>query len=332
MKRRAFVAGMAAAVTVPRLAQAQQSGKVYRVGAILTTTPIAEMEGPDPIHLPFRAFVHTLRKMGYIEGRNLILDRRSAEGAFERIADIAAELISYEPDALMAVSSVVVQRARRVTSTVPIVQVTGYDPVAMGLAQSVAGSGTNVTGLTTTPAPDVEAKRLQLLTELVPKATRIAFLGMKSDWDSSWGRRVRDAARALRVTIFYAEHQPNTYEHAFAVIERERANAVYLAANAPNWQHRRLIAGFAQRNGLPTTSALRDYAEVGGLMSYGFDVLDNFRRAAGYIDKILKGVSPGELPIEQPRKFAFVINLKTAKALGLTIPQSLLARADEVIE
>jgi putative ABC transport system substrate-binding protein len=333
MDRRHFLlTSLASALVQPLAVEAHRAGQVYRIGFILTTAPVAEMEGVDPVHDLFRAFVHALRGLGYVEGRNLRLDRRSAEGRFERLDDIVRELVSLNPDVLVAVSSAVTRRGYTVTSIVPIVQVTGFDPVAMGLAQSVARPGRNVTGLTTTPTPEIGAKRLQLLKEGVPTVTRIAFLGMQADWESRWAESVRRAGQALGVALIYAEHQPNAYDDAFALIQGQRANAVYVANNPPNWQHRRLIAEFGARSGLPTTSALRDYAEAGGLMSYGFDVVDNFRRAAGYVDKILKGAKPGELPIEQPTKFELVLNLKTARALGLTIPPSLLMHADQVIE
>ncbi len=279
-----------AAVTIfaaPRPAEAEQATKTYRVAFILTTTPVAEMTGPDPVHSLFRAFVHALRDLGYVEGRNLVLDRRSAEGKFERLDDIAAELVSLNTAVIVAVNSVVAQRVQKVTSTVPIVQVTGTDLVAVGLAQSLARPGGNVTGLTSTPTPEIEGKRLELLTGVAPAATRIAFLGMKGDWESPWGQSVRRAAHALGVTLVRAEHEPNNYTGAFALIERERANAIYLAANPPNWQHRRLIAQFAAKNKLPSTYMSRDYPEAGGLMSYGYYAIDNFRGAAQYVDKIL---------------------------------------------
>lgn len=319
-------------LVAPPASGAQSAGRVYRVGFILTTTPVAEMAGSDPVHQPFRAFVHTLRELGYQEGRNLVLERRSAEGQFERLGGITAELVALKSDALVAVSSAVAVRAQKVTRTVPIVQVTGYDPVALGLADSLARPGTNLTGLTTTPAPEIEAKRLELLKEVVPAATRIAFLGMKADWESRWGQDVRRAGEALGLTLIHAEHQPTAYTDAFGLIVRARVHAVYVAHNPPNWQHRRLIAEFAERSRLPTTHGLRDFPEAGGLMSYGFHVLDNFRRAAHYVDKILKGAKPGDLPIEQPAKFELVINVRTARAIGLEIPRAVLLRADHIIE
>jgi putative ABC transport system substrate-binding protein len=261
-----------------------------------------------------------------------ILERRSAEGKFERLGEIASELVNLKTDVIVAVNTMVVQRAHAVTTTVPIVQLTGTDPVLAGLAQSVAHPGGNVTGLTSTPSPEIEAKRLQLLKEVAPGATRIAFLGMKTDWESSWGQSVRRAAQALGVTLILAEHQPNDYTGAFALIERGRANAIYLAANPPNWQYRRLIADFATKNRLPSAYSTRAYAEVGGLMSYGSDLIENSRAAAQYVDKILKGAKPGDLPIEHPTKFELTLNVRTARAIGLSISQELLSRVDQLIQ
>jgi len=325
---------LAAAIifAAPLPADAEQVAKAYRVAFILTTTPVAEMKGPDPVHSLFRAFVHALRDLGYVEGHNLILERRSAEGRFERLEDITAELVNLKTDVIVAVNSTVVQRAENVTSTIPIIQVTGTDPVTFGLAKSLARPGGNVTGLTSTPTPEIEGKRLELLKGVAPAAKRIAFLGMKADWESPWGQSVRRAADALGVTLVRAEHEPNDYTGAFALIKRERADAIYLAANPPNWQHRGLIAQFAAKNRLPSTNMGRDYVEAGGLMSYGYSPVDNFRGAARYVDKILKGARPGDLPIEQPAKIELVINIKTARAIGLSISQELLLRADEVVK
>jgi len=330
---RAFLLIAAATIFASALpAQAEKAAKPYRVAFILTTTPVAEMKGPDPAHSLFRTFVHSLRDLGYVEGRNLFLERRSAEGRFERLGEIAAELVNLKTDVIVAINTPVVQRVHEVTSAIPIVQVTGTDLVAEGLAQSLARPGGNVTGLTSTPAPDIEGKRLEFLKEAAPAATRIAFLGMKSDWDSPWGQSVRSAAQALGVTLLRVEHQPNDYAQAFALITRERANAVYLAANPPNWQHRRSIAQFAAKNKLPSTYMSRDYVDAGGLMAYGYDAYENFRGAAQYVDKILKGAKPGDLPIEQPSRFELTINTKAARAIGLSIPRDLLLRANQIVE
>lgn len=331
--RRLLVLIAAAAISMGLpLSNAQQPAKTYRVGFILTTTPVAEMVGPDPVHRPFREFVHALRDLGYVEGRNLTLERRSAEGKFERLSDIAAELAASKTDVIVAINDFVAQRAHQATSTIPIVHVTGTDPVGLGLAQSLSRPGGNVTGLTMSPTPEIEAKRLELFKEAAPAAKRIGFLGLNGDWDSPSGQSVRRAARALGVRLVRVDHRPNDYTAAFAQIARERIDALYLASNPPNWQHRREIAEFAARNRLPSTYAVRDYPEAGGLMSYGYDLRENSRRAAQYVDKILKGAKPGDLPIEEPTKFELVINASTARAMGLAIPRTLALRADQILE
>ena len=311
---------------------AQQPGKVYRVGLIFTTAPVSEMAGPEPVHPPTRAFLHTLRSLGYVEGQNLVFERRSAEGKFERFAEIVAELVRLKTDVIVTVSTPMAQAAKQVTTTVPIVMAVSVSPVEAGLVASLARPGGNITGLTTNTGPEIEGKRLELLRDALPRISRLAYLGMKTDWEGPSGESVKAAAKALNVTLLHAQHTPNEYAGAFALIARQRPDALFVADSGPAFAHRRLIVEFAVKNRLPGTYARREFVEAGGLMSYGVSSPDLFRRAAGYVDKILKGANPADLPIEQPTKFELVINLKTAKALGLTIPQSILIRADEVIQ
>lgn len=319
-------------LAVPLAAEAQQAAKVHRVGVILTTSPVSEMAGPDPAHPLIRAFVHALRALGHVEGQNLVLERRSAEGRFERFADIAAELVRFNTDVIVTVGSPMTQRAKEVTTTVPIVMVGGVDPVGFGIVQSLARPGGNVTGFTFYVDPELQAKRLQLLKEAVPRMSRVAFLGLKSDWEDPAGRSAQAAAQALGLTLFLAEHTPTQYADAFNVVSRERPDALFVSPAPPNYANRRLIVDFATRHRLPSTHAYREAVELGGLMAYGADPGDLFRRAAGYVDKILRGAKPADLPVERPTKFELVMNLKTAKALGLKIPQTLLLRVDQVIE
>jgi putative ABC transport system substrate-binding protein len=331
--RRSFLSVLTGSLlTAPLAATAQQAGRVYRVGLIFPSPPVSEMTGPEPVNNAARAFVRGLRALGYVEGRNLILDRRSAEGRFERLAPIVAELVSLNVDVIVVSSTSLAQRAREVTTAVPIVMGVSTDPVGSGLAQSLARPRGNVTGLTSDVGPEIQGKRLELLKGAVPRASRVAFLGTKKAWDDFYERSIKAGAQALGLTVFLAEHTPTEYAGAFALIRRERADALFVAPSSENYAQRSLIADFATSNRLPSIHAFREAVEVGGLMSYGVNVADLFRRAAGYVDKILKGAKPGDLPIEQPTAFELVINLKTAKALGLTIPPSLLARADQVIE
>ncbi len=318
----------------PLAAEAQPAGKIYRVALIFTTSPVAEMAGPEPANPAARAFVHALRALGYVEGQNLILERRSAEGKFDRYADIFSELVRLKVDVIVTTLNPMAQQARAVTTTVPIVMATSLDPVGAGLVASLARPGANITGLTFAVGPEIEAKRLQLLKETLPGASRIAYLGMKGDedWDAPWGKSVRAAAQVLGLTLVLAEHTPNDFTSAFSRIDRDRPDALFVSLNVPVYVHRRLIVDFATRSRLTSTYLYREHVELGGLMSYGVNVPDLYRRAAGYVDRILKGAKPGDLPVEQPTRFELVINLRTAKALGLTIPPSVLIQADEVIQ
>ena len=315
----------------PISTDAQQPGKVYRVGLILTTSPLSEMAGPNPVHPLVRAFLHTLGSLGYVEGQNVVFERRSAEGKFERFAEIVAELVRLKTDVIVTVSTPLAQAAKQVTTTVPIVMATSVSPVEAGLVASLARPGGNITGLTANTGPEIEGKRLELLKDALPKISRVAYLRMKTDWEGPPGESVKAAAKALNLTLIQAEHTPNVYAGAFAVIARQRPDALFVANSAPQYAHRRVIVEFAVKNRLAGTYAWRELVEAGGLMSYGVSLSDLFRRAAGYVDKILKGAKPADLPVEQPTKFDLVINLKTAKSLGLTIPPSVLVRADEVI-
>ena len=315
----------------PISTDAQQAGKVYRVGLIFTTAPVSEMAGPEPVHPPTRAFLHTLGSLGYVEGQNLVFERRSAEGKFDRFAEIVAELVRLKTDVIVTVSTPMAQAAKQVTTMVPIVMARSDSPVEAGLVASLGRPGGNITGLTTKTGPEIEGKRLELLKDALPKISRVAYLRMKTDWEGPTGESVKAAAKALNVTLLHAEHTPNEYASAFAVIARQRPDALLVTDSAPAFAHRRLIVEFAVKNRLPGMYGWRELVEAGGLMSYGVSISDLFRRAAGYVDKILKGANPADLPIEQPTKFELVINLKTAKALGLTIPPSVLVRADEVI-
>ncbi len=334
MNRRMFIVGVGAFAAIPLAAGAQQQGRVYRVGLIFTTSPVSEMAGSEPSNSSARAFVHGLRALGYREGQNLVLERRSAEGKFERFPDIVAELVALKADVIVIVGhQMLALAAKKVTTAVPIVAAnTFFDPVESGLVATLARPGGNITGLTAVAGPEIEGKRMELLKTALPKIRRVAFLGMRTDWDDKFGKSIQAAARLLGVTLLHAVHTPNEYADAFAMIIRERPDAMLVANTPSNFGHLRLIVDFTTKSRLPSMYSRRDYVEAGGFMSYGADVLDLYHRAATFVDKILKGAKPSDLPMEQPTRFELSINLKTAKALGLTIPQSLLLRADQVIK
>ncbi|MGA8050378.1 MAG: ABC transporter substrate-binding protein [Burkholderiales bacterium] len=334
LQRRALLAGVLAlgAAATP-LARAQPAGKVYRVAWFLTTSPLAELQGPEPTHPITRAFVQELRALGYVEGRNLVLERRSAEGDPRRYAPIMTELIALKTDVIVLPGHLPLNRlAQKMTTTIPIVVFAMGSPVNSGLVDSLAYPGGNITGTTVSSGPENEAKRLQLLKETLPGIVRVAYLGTREAWDNAIGQAVRNVAPSLAMQLLHAEHKPGDLEATFAAIIRERPDALFASISAETYAQRQQIVDFARKLRLPGVYPYLEMAAMGGLMAYGVDVVDLGRRAADYVDKILKGSKPGNLPIAQPTKFNLVLNLKTAKALGLTIPQTMLLRADEVIE
>jgi putative tryptophan/tyrosine transport system substrate-binding protein len=334
MRRRDFIQGIAASTTGwPFVVRAEQASKVYRVGLFFSSTPLAEMAGPDPVIPVARAFVHGLRDLGYVEGQNLILERRTAEGKFEQIPKIAAELVGRNPDAVVTGGgNFLAQALQRVSKIVPIVMPDSDDPVEAGLVASLARPGGNITGFMGNTGPEFEAKRLELLKEGFPEASRVAYLAMKDVWQGPAGLQVQAAARMLRVTLIYAEHSPESYADAFAMMVQDRPDALLVSRHGANFTNRQLIADFAVKQRIPGMYPYRDSVVAGGLMSYGVNVVELFRRAAGLVDKIVKGTKPGDIPIERPTKIELVINLKSANAQRLTVSPILLARADEVIE
>lgn len=330
--RRQFLLSAGALLAAP-LARAQPAGKVYRLAWVLTTSPIAELAGPEPAHPITRAFVQELRTLGYVEGRNLVLERRSAEGDPKRYAPIMAELIALRTDVIVLPGHLPLNRlAKKMTNTIPIVIFGMGSPVEGGLVDSLHHPGGNITGTTVSSGPENEAKRLQLLKEALPGVVRVAYLGTREAWDSASGQAVRGVAPSLGVQLFHAEHKPGDIEATFAVIARERADALFASISAETYAQREQIVDFARRLRRPGVYPYLEMAAMGGLMAYGVDVVDLGRKAAQYVDKILKGAKPGDLPIERPTKFNLVVNMKTAKAIGVTIPQSVLLLADRVIE
>ena len=333
MKRRTFVnAAALGLVGLPAIASAQPAKTVYRVGLILTTSPLAEMLGPEPIHPRVRALVHELRRLGYTEGSNLILDRRSAEGKDDRFEAIVAELLALKPHVLITLGTPMVLAAKKLTTSVPIVSLGVSDPVAAGIVGSLARPGGNITGLTANAGPEFSAKRLEYFRDAVPSISRVAYLAHQFEWESPGGRAARAAAQTLGLKMFLAQTTANDYSAAFALIKRERPNAVFVGGQFPHWVNRKLIVETLNAMRLPNSHGYSESVEIGGLMSYATHADDTWVRAAAYVDRLLKGARPSDLPIEQPTRFELVVNLKTAKALGITISQGVLVRADRMIE
>jgi len=326
ISRQAFVTGLALGLLArPLTTHAQPAGKVYRVG-ILSLPPSVGSRFTELLE-------QDLRDLGYVEGRNLALEWRSVEGTPEAFDDLAAELVRLKVDVIVASVPAAVLAAKRVTTMIPIVMVNTPDPVQLGLVASLGRPGGNITGVTSLSV-DLSVKQLQLLREAVPRAPRIAVLWNPTNpWHPLAVKGVEAGARSLGVQLQILQARgPEVFDHAFAAMRRERSGAVLVLADPMAVFHRSRLADLAARHRLPAMYGPREHTEAGGLMSYWADSVDLYRRAASYVDRILKGAKPADLPVEQPMTFDFVINLKTAQALGLTIPQHVLLQATEVLQ
>jgi putative ABC transport system substrate-binding protein len=323
MKRRDFIAATAAVLVSPRPLRAE--GPPRRVGYL------------DPVskNLPiFKVWQDSLRDHGWIEGKNLIIDYRSAEGRAERLSALAAELVALKPDLLVGPSPQVALALKSATTTIPIVFVAVFDPVAIGLVQSLSRPGGNMTGLATYAPGDWIAKRIEIFRELVPGASKIAILANPNNpvHRLTLAEEVPSTTKKFGVVLPIVEATTaDELDTAFASAAAQHADAIIVFGDNLTSQEAPRVTALAAKHHLPAIYLFRQFAN-GGLIVYGPDIVDLFRRACGYVDKILKGTKPADLPVEQPTKFELVINMKTAKGLGLTVPPSLLVRADEVIE
>src|SRR5262245_22120596 len=307
-------------------AEAQQPGKVPRIGLLIASSPL-------PASPRTEAFRQGLRELGYIEGKNIVIEYRYAEGKPDRLPALAAELVSLKIDIIVTGGSSPTRAAKEATGTIPIVMTQDVDPVGSGFVASLARPGGNITGLSNF-APELSGKRIELLKEIAPKISRVAVLGaLRLSANAQALNEVKLAAEALRVKLQYLDIQnPPDIESAFRAAGKGRAEAALALPGAVLISHRTQFAGFAAKNRLPTIYYATEFVEDGGLMSYAPNFADSSRRAATYVDKILKGAKPADIPVEQPKKFEFVINLKAANQIGLTIPPNVLARADKVIK
>jgi len=329
MERRAFIGAAAASlVSMPLAIEAQQSGKVPRLGYLAAPARSTRTQ------TLLNSFLQGLRELGWVEGKDVAIEYRWADGRADRLRELAAELVRLQVDVIFATSTAVAVAAKNATSTIPIVVPTMSNPEELGLVASIARPGGNVTGLSYSAGLEIFGKQLELLKETVPKVRRVAILSNPAN-PSSAGviRNVKVAARSLGLQLQLLEARgPNEFDGAFAAMSRERAGALLVVSDPTFDLHGTRLAQLAANSRLPAMYGLGTHPELGGLMSYGVDIRHNFRRAAAYVDKIFKGTEPGDLPVEQPSKFELVINLKTAKALNLTIPQSVLLRADQIIQ
>jgi putative ABC transport system substrate-binding protein len=331
MNRRRFLQTVSVSLlAAPLAAEAQQTArKVYRVGVLSNAPPTT----PE-VSRNWSAFRQRLGELGWIEGKNIVIEYRWAEGRIERFPALAADLVNFKPDLIVAVANQGALAAKQATSTIPIVMAYVFDPVGAGLVGSLARPGGNVTGVTFNVGPEIIGKHLELLKDAVPKVSRVAVLFIPgSPISVMFLRETQIVAQALAIKPQVVEVRRSAeLDSAFAVAARERADALLVLPYPLTYVDARRIVDLAAKNRLPAVYPFREAVEAGGFMAYGTSAPDMFRRTAGYVDKILKGAKPGDLPIEQPTKFELVINLKTAKALGLTIPPSVLARADQIIE
>jgi len=328
MNRRNTLIALAAlsAAAGSRASLAQQQGKVWRVGFLSLTSASVASQNTG-------AFLKGMRELGYVEGKNLVIEWRFADGKFERLPGLAAELVQLKVDVIVAAASPAISVAQKATATIPIVMASTGDPVGSGFVKSLARPGGNITGLSNMGG-DIGPKLFDLLHSVVPNLSRVAVLvSPTSTTYRAISEGVQAAAQKAGVKTLVAEAStPQEIENAFSMMARENTGAVIVGATPFFTLQRPQIAELAIKYRMPSIFGTRAYVEAGGLMSYGQNIANNYWRAATYVDKILKGAKPGDLPVEQPVTLELVVNLKTAKALGLAIPQTILLRADEVIE
>jgi putative ABC transport system substrate-binding protein len=322
-----------AAAAWPLVVRAQQPTKPHRIAIVHPAVSIAEMnERADEPYYP--AFSKELRRLGYIEGENLVVARYSGEGQEERFSELCREAVQTKPDVIVATSARLTLALKAATDTIPIIA-SMTDPVAFGIVTSISRPGGNITGVSVEAGLEIWGKRLQLLHEAVPSASKIGFLGSRSAWRMPQVSALREAAQQLQISLHgppLESPQQQEYRRVFAAMELQHVDALIIGDQADNRVHGRLIREWANNARLPAVFPYREDFAIGALMAYGPSLTDTYRRLASYVDQVLKGAHPGELPVYLASQFDLVINLSTARPLGLAIPPSLLVRADEVIE
>ena len=327
MDRRTFVGAAAGALlTLPLAATAQQAENVRRIGFL-------SLNSPESVRDAFAAFRQVLRERGWVEDQNIVIELRFAEGQVDRLPVLVAELIHLKVDIIVTGSSVATWAAKNATKTIPIVMAASADALGEGLVTSLGHPSGNITGVTFLAGPEIAGKQLELLKEVAPAASRVGVLTNPTNRShAAFARELKVAARSLGAQLQVLEARyPDQIDGAFAAVTRERAGALLVLTDSMFFGQRRRVADLAARSALPALYSQREFVDAGGLISYGPSLSDMFRRAATHVDKILRGAKPSDIPVEQPTKFELVINLRTANALGLRIPQALLLRADEVI-
>ena len=328
MNRRDLIVWIGAGAIAPFLSLAQQPPRVWRIGFLLPRARPASNDA-DPVG----GFLRGMRELGYVEGNNLVIEWRYADGKYERLPSLATELIKLNVDLIVAITTPSTRAVQRATKSIPIVMAAVADPVGAGLVASLARPGGNTSGIAILTG-ETSKKQIEVLIQTLPKLSRVAVLmnPENESMEAMYGS-VHAASKSMQVRTFPARAQtPEEVERAFSLLKKDRAEALVVLADPFFLDQRGQIADLAAKARLPAIYAQPQYAEAGGLMSYGVDLVENLRRAAGYVDRIFKGAKPADLPVEQPTKFELVINMKIAKALGLVIPGPILARADRVIE
>jgi putative ABC transport system substrate-binding protein len=330
MRRRDFAVGLLLA-TAARTVRAQEPAKQRRIAIVIPSGPATRIN--DTLPRFYQPFFDELRRLGDVEGQNLTIERYSGEGRREGYAELAREVVDRSPDLIVAITNPIAQAVRAASGAMPIVWI-GGEPIEAGFATSLARPGGTITGVTGYYL-EIWGKRLQILKQAVPSASKVAFLAVRGAWEGADGQQLRDAGRRLEISVIgmpVQESTPSEYRRAFTEIAQERPDAVILSSIGDLVPFRQWIVELAERSRLPTIYPWRDYVEAGGLMAYGGDLAELGRRMADDVHQILDGAKPGDIPIYQPTKFELVINLKAAKALGLTIPPAVLGAADAVIE
>ncbi|HEV2548436.1 MAG TPA: ABC transporter substrate-binding protein [Stellaceae bacterium] len=338
MRRRNFLGVLCGAVvaTVPFFARAQQTTKVYRIAVVSPAATSVALMSETGGSAYYRAFFERLRQLGYVEGQNLVVERYSGENRPEHYAELAREIVRGSPDLILASATALALEFKAATDTIPVVAVSA-DPVAYGVAASLPRPGGNITGVTVDAGVEIMGKCLEFLREMVPAASRIAWLASRPrEGQAPYTVALQEAARKMQISLvgppLQAPFNEAEFRRVFAAMAQAGADALLVGGGPENFGNRQLIVELAEKARLPAIYFFREFTDIGGLMSYGVSLSDLSRHAADQIDQILKGAKPGDIPFYQPTKFELIINLRTAKALGITMPPTLLIAADEVIE
>jgi len=338
MERRTFIRILGGAATWPLAARAQQPITTKRIAVVNPVRKLADMgpnRDPQKGFDPQRALIKELTRVGYVEGQNLVVDRYSGEGRTGQFTDLARDVVSTRPDLIFVIATPLALKFKMATETIPIVALTG-DPVAAGLVASFARPGGNITGTSADAGLEIWGKRLELLLEAIPKPSNVRFLAMRMLWEASHGAMVRELAKQVGISVSGAlldgAINETEYQRLFTAMQQDRVDALMVSDDVEHYIHRQLLVEMITKSQIPAIYSYREHVELGGLMAYSFDLADMFSRAADQIGQIFRGTNPGDIPFYQQTKFELVINMKTAKTLGLELPATLLARADEVIE